>query len=113
MSLPQTISDLFKKLLNALFVPEDGFLNNKISELKASLAKKFHMDSYNQLVDALQSYKSGNISFKGYIDMSVWTDHMGQVKNLIRAFFYPLLMFGCYKFLVWLLGGSPNPGTEG
>ena len=76
MSLPQTISDLFKKLLNFLFVPEDGFLNNKISDLKASLAKKFHMNSYSQLVDALQSYKSGNISFKGYIDMSVWTDHM-------------------------------------
>ena len=113
LSLPQTIVDLFKKLLNALFVPESGFLDNKISELKTSLAKRFHMDSYSQLVDALKSYKAGKVSFNGYIDTSIWTDHMGTVKNLIRAFFYPLLMFGCYKFLVWLLRGSPNPGTEG
>lgn len=112
--LPATIVQGFNDLLNLLFVPEDGFLDNKVSNLKTTLAGRFHMESYNQLMDALKGYVSGKVNFGGYVDLSPWLgDHLDTLKGFLRAFFYPLILIGDFKFLLWLIRGSSIGGTEG
>lgn len=112
--IPSTIIDGFKKLLNLLFVPSDGFLNDKISDLKSALAKRFHMETYNQMISALKGYVSGKLDFKGYVDLSPWLGgHLDTVKDFLRAFFYPLILLGDFKFLLWVIRGSTIAGTSG
>lgn len=112
--IPSTIIDGFNKLLNLLFVPSDGFLNDKISDLKSALADRFHMETYDQMMRALKGYVSGKLDFKGYVDLSPWLgDHLDTVKDFLRAFFYPLILLGDFKFLLWVIRGSTIAGTSG
>ena len=112
--LPATIVQGFNDLLNLLFVPEDGFLNDKVSSLKTTLAGRFHMETYHQMMNALKGYVSGKLNFGGYVDLSPWLgDHLDTLKDFLRAFFYPLIMIGDFKFLLWLISGSSIAGTEG
>lgn len=98
--------DSFKALLNFLFVPKDGFFNDKVTETKEALAKKFNMETYEQLFNALTSYVSGTISFDGYIDLKLWTKHLPTIKNFIRGFFYPLIILADVRFVLWLIRGT-------
>lgn len=112
--LPATIVQGFNDLLNLLFVPKDGFLNDKVSSLKTTLAGRFHMETYDQMMDALKGYVSGKLDFKGYVDLSPWLgDHLDTVKDFLRAFFYPLILLGDFKFLLWVIRGSTIAGTSG
>lgn len=112
--LPATIVQGFNDLLNLLFVPEDGFLNDKVSSLKTTLAGRFHMETYDQMMNALKGYVSGKLNFKGYVDLSPWLgDHLDTVKDFLRAFFYPLILLGDFKFLLWVIRGSTIAGTSG
>lgn len=113
-SIPKSIVDGFMDLLKALFLPADGFLNDKINSLKATLAGRFHMETYHQMMNALQGYVSGKLNFKGYIDLSPWLgDHFDTLKDFLRAFFYPLILLGDFKFLLWVIRGSTISGTAG
>lgn len=114
LGLPQTIIDGISSLFQFLFVPADGFLNDKVSSLKTTLAGRFHMETYHQMMNALKGYVSGKLNFGGYVDLSPWLgDHLDTLKDFLRAFFYPLIMIGDFKFLLWLIRGSSIAGTEG
>ena len=114
LGLPQTIIDGINSLFQFLFVPADGFLNDKVSSLKITLAGRFHMETYDQMMNALKGYVSGKLNFKGYVDLSPWLgDHLDTVKDFLRAFFYPLILLGDFKFLLWVIRGSTIAGTSG
>lgn len=114
LGLPQTIIDGISSLFQFLFVPADGFLNDKVSSLKTTLAGRFHMETYDQMMNALKGYVSGKLNFKGYVDLSPWLgDHLDTVKDFLRAFFYPLILLGDFKFLLWVIRGSTIAGTSG
>lgn len=104
--LVDLIVDGFEALLNLLFVPKDGFFNSKVTATKDALAKKFHMETYEQLFNALTSYVSGNLSFGGYVDFKLWTKHLPTLKNYIRGFFYPLIILADVRFILWLIRGT-------
>ena len=100
--------------MNFLFVPSDGFLNDKISSLKDTIAERLHMETYDQMMNALKGYVSGQLDFKGYVDLSPWLDgHLDTLKDFLRAFFYPIILIGDYRFLIWIVRGSSNPNTGG
>lgn len=114
LGLPQTIIDGLSSLFQFLFVPADGFLNDKVTSLKTTLAGRFHMETYDQMMNALKGYVSGRLNFKGYVDLSPWLgDHLDTVKDFLRAFFYPLILLGDFKFLLWVIRGSTIAGTSG
>lgn len=114
LGLPQTIIDGISSLFQFLFVPADGFLNDKVTSLKTALAGRFHMETYDQMMNALKGYVSGKLNFKGYVDLSPWLgDHLDTVKDFLRAFFYPLILLGDFKFLLWVIRGSTIAGTSG
>lgn len=113
LNLPSLIIEGFKDLLQFLFVPKDGFLDDKISSVKDTLAKKFDVATYEELLKALKGYVSGTLDFGGYINISVWTNHMDTLKNFIRGFFYPLIVIGDIKWIIWLLRGTSPLGDMG
>lgn len=114
LSIPSVIVKGFKELLQLLFVPSDGFLNDKISSLKDKLASRFHTETYEQLMTVLKGYVAGKLDFKGYVDLSPWLKgkHLDTVKDFLRAFFYPIILLGDYKFLLWIIRGSTINGTQ-
>lgn len=111
-NLPGLIVDGFSSLLQFLFLPKDGFLDAKISDVQDTLAKKFDMATYSELLKALDGYVSGNLDFGGYIDISAWTKYLPTLKNFIRGFFYPLILIGNLKWIIWLLRGTSPGGSS-
>lgn len=113
VGLPKKIVDLLSDLFQFLFIPKDGFLDTKITTTKEKLAQKFNMETYEQLMNALKSYVSGKLNFNGYIDISMWTEHLPTVKDFIRGFFYPLIIIADVKWIIWLLRGTSPIGDNG
>lgn len=110
--LIDAIIEAFKALFKLLFVPADDFLNDKISSIKEILAKKFNVDTYVELVKALKGYTSGKLDFNGYIDISIWDKKLPTIQSFVRGFFYPLIVLGDIKFLLWLIRGTSPLGTS-
>lgn len=104
--IPSAILDGLGDLLKSLFVPADGFLDEKFKTIKQQLASRFDLGTYDELMKALQSYVAGNLDFGGYIDITMWEKKLPTIKNFIRAFFYPLILLGDFNFVIWLFRGT-------
>lgn len=100
-------------MLKSLFIPADGFLDDKVQDLKEKLAKRMGVETYTQLFSALKGYVSKQLDFGGFIDISMWMEHLPTIKNYIRGFFYPLIILGDVRFLIWMIrGSSPYGATQ-
>ena len=104
--IPSAILDGLGDLLKSLFVPADGFLDEKFKTIKQQLASRFDLGTYDELMKALQGYVAGNLDFGGYIDITMWEKKLPTIKNFIRAFFYPLILLDDFNFVIWLFRGT-------
>lgn len=100
------IVDAIGNLLKSLFVPSDGFMDDKFNSVKKQLAARFDIGTYEELMKALQGYVAGKLDFGGYIDITMWDKKLPTIKNFIRAFFYPIILLGDFNFVIWLFRGT-------
>lgn len=109
------VSDILsgiKKLLKELFVPADGFLNDGIQSLKDSFGKKLGADDYADLLDCLRQKATDSLTFGGYVNIDVWIKHLPTIKGFLRVFFYPLIILGDVRFIIWLVRGSSSMNAD-
>lgn len=104
-----------KKLLKELFVPADGFLNDSVKDLKDSFSKKLGADDYSDLLSCLDQKATDGFSFSSDFDkgIKVWSKYLPTVKNGLRVFFYPLIIIGDVRFIIWLVRGSSSVNADG
>lgn len=105
-TLPGDIVSGMKKLLKDLFIPEDGFLEQPLQDLKQKVADKFNMDSFTGLVEGFKECAAEKISIKGFLDVSFIEGYLPDLHVLFRAILYPLIIIADIRFVIWLIRGS-------
>lgn len=124
-SLAAGIGDIIQGALKAVFVPHDGFLDEKLALLKATAGTKFGLSSlgeFDSWLEEMDAFKpETKIYFMGhYVDflsLGIWEGDRShtflKLKDFMRVFFYPLLLFGNWKYMVWMIvRGSGKSGGE-
>lgn len=80
-----------------------------IRSLQDEFARRFSCDSFVDLMETFESIAERPITdLQGYVDISVWKEHMPTVKSFIRAIFYPMFLLGAIKYLQWVIRGSSS-----
>ena len=95
LSLPQKIMDLLSNLLKALFVPDDTFIQNWVTDLRAWFEDKFGIlalpvSLLTTLIGAFSSAGSGDVSliFPGFrlMGYEVWSDQTVDLAAILQPF---------------------------
>lgn len=113
-SMASDILSGIRKLLKELFVPADGFLDDGIRKLKDSFGKKLGADGYADLLDCLNQKAVNGFSFSDSFSLGVgtWSKYLPAIKNGLRVFFYPLIILGDVRFVIWLVRGSSSMNAD-
>lgn len=101
-----------KDLLLSLFVPEQEYFNNKFEQIKIKFLDRVGIDTSS--LDELKNVSPENINFEAnllgkdikLIDLSFISVILPQFHNLIRGFFYPLLLFYNMDQIYFLIRGT-------
>lgn len=117
-SLIDALIDMFK----SIFIPSDGYFDNKVKGLQTNLNSKIDIDSYKKAMDGLTgankvSIKSQRFSFLGTsinIDVFGFIDEYKDIFQwIIRAIaFWALLQYNINNVYKLIRGGSLDDGGD-
>lgn len=131
-SLVNGIGEIIQNSLKAVFVPSDGFLDEKLTSLKTTVGAKFGLSSMGEIdswLTDMDAYKpNGQVQmgdkFVNMLSMRAWDNghdtglsttpgfYMQRLHDFMRVFLYPILLFGNWKYMVWIIRGSHGAGEE-
>jgi hypothetical protein len=103
----------FTTMLNDLFIPDENYFTTKFDEIKSAFLSKMpvdtsSLDSLKSVSDVALTNVQGSYLGNSYtfIDLSIWTDYLPSVKNIIRGFVYPFLIFFNVNQIYFLIRGK-------
>lgn len=101
-----------KELLLSLFVPEQEYFQNKFDQIKIKFFERVGIDTseFEQLKDVSPENINFEVNLLGkdikLIDLSFLDGILPKFHNLIRGFFYPLLLFYNMDQIYFLIRGT-------
>ena len=101
-----------KELLLSLFVPEQDYFNNKFEQIKTKFLDRVGIET--SAFDELKSVTAEDIHFEGtvlglnvkFIDLSFLEGFLSVFHDIVRGFFYPLLIFYNMDQIYFLIRGT-------
>lgn len=114
-SLPDIIIGGINELLVMLFVPEEGYFENKFNDIRTTFISKIGVDVDD--LEVLQDADGVNLdnlgAFSGtiygqnvkFVDLSFLDEIKPMIHNLARGFIYPLLLLYNMNQIYFLIRG--------
>lgn len=114
------ILDGIKEIFKWVFVPSDGYFEDKFTSLRNSLSKKLGFTDFDSFMGYLKVENGEKVDIvdrdgRVIVDFSAWLPYMDRVKGLIRGFYGVMILIFNIKMVLYLIRGSTfiNNGVSG